>query len=154
MSDINVFGWDNKFRTRMKSIKVGDIFFFALSEQGYVAGRVMTKNSLGHVVEVFDGVVEHPLVKELSFKRRGHPIIIDSYSLFDRKAEGDWRIVAHEIGYEPSRDEVIRFVYGVGSDRKLVDVFDNESQLGGDEGGYPLYSPMGDEDVKELFRFY
>lgn len=85
----------------------------------------MTKNSLGHVAEIFDEVLNSPAVNSLSFSRLGAPVILDSYSLFDRKTEGDWRIVAHEIGYQPSNEESIRFVYGVANNVKLVDIFDN-----------------------------
>ncbi|WP_260441417.1 hypothetical protein [Pseudomonas putida] len=82
----------------------------------------MTQNSLGHVVEIFDKVLNVPAVDSLSFKRLGDPVILDSYSLFDRKAEGDWRIVAHDLDYRPSKQESVRYVYGVADNVKLVDI--------------------------------
>lgn len=72
-----------------------------MSDQRYGVGRIMTQNSLGHVAETFDKILTSPDVKSLSFSRLGDPVILDSYSLFDRKLEGDWRIVAHQIDYEP-----------------------------------------------------
>jgi len=151
MSALKIFDWDKKVKTNLRNIKSGDIFCFALSDQKYGVGRIMTQNSLGHVAEVFDKVLSSPVVDSLTFERLGDPIILDSYSLFDRKTEGDWRVVAHQVDYEPSSDEPVRFVYGVADNVRLVDIFDNETALVGGKGKYPLYSPMGDEEVKEHF---
>ncbi|WP_349987080.1 phosphotriesterase [Pseudomonas alloputida] len=114
----------------------------------------MTPNSLGHVVEIFDKVLTVPVVDFVSFERLGDPVILDSYSLFDRKAEGDWRIVAYESDYRPSNQESVRYVYGVADNVRLVDIFDNETSLTGSKRDYPSYSPMGDKDVKEMFRYF
>lgn len=112
----------------------------------------MTQNSLGHVAETFDKILTSPDVKSLSFSRLGDPVILDSYSLFDRKLEGDWRIVAHQIDYEPPSEESIKFVYGVANNIKLVDIFDNETDLVGDKDKYPDYSPVGDGEIKGYFN--
>lgn len=79
------------------------------------------------------------------------PVILDSYSLFDRKAEGDWRIVAYDNEYQAPLDEPIRFSYGVADNKRLVDIFDNETFLVGMEEDFPRYSPMGDEKIKKIF---
>ncbi|PTV52291.1 Imm26 family immunity protein [Pseudomonas putida] len=151
MTSLEVYEWDKKIKTSYKKIKSGDIFCFALDSKKYGVGRIMTQNSLGHVVEIFDKVLNVPAVDSLSFKRLGDPVILDSYSLFDRKAEGDWRIVAHDLDYRPSKQESVRYVYGVADNVKLVDIFDNETSLVGSKCDYPSYSPMGDKDVKEHF---
>ncbi|MNE10596.1 hypothetical protein D3C81_437010 [compost metagenome] len=152
MTSLEVYEWDKKIKTSYKKIKSGDIFCFALDSKKYGVGRIITQNSLGHVVEIFDKVLNVPAVDSLSFKRLGDPVILDSYSLFDRKAEGDWRIVAHDLYYRPSKQESVRYVYGVADNVKLVDIFDNESSLVGSKCDYPSYSPMGDKDVKEHFN--
>ncbi|HDS1061966.1 MULTISPECIES: Imm26 family immunity protein [unclassified Pseudomonas] len=152
MTSLEVYEWDKKIKTSYKKIKSGDIFCFALDSKKYGVGRIITQNSLGHVVEIFDKVLNVPAVDSLSFKRLGDPVILDSYSLFDRKAEGDWRIVAHDLDYRPSKQESVRYVYGVADNVKLVDIFDNESSLAGSKCDYPSYSPMGDKDVKEHFN--
>ncbi|MFY1032469.1 Imm26 family immunity protein [Pseudomonas asiatica] len=151
---IEIYDWDKKFKTSLRKIKSGDIFCFLLAPQKYGAGRIITQNSLGHVAEIFDKFLSSPVIDLVSFKRLGDPVILDSYSLFDRKAEGDWRIVAHELDYKPSSEESVRYVYGVADNVRLVDIFDNETPLVGSKRDYPSYSPMGDEDVKEHFKFY
>jgi len=152
MISIKNYDWDKKVKTGHKKIKVGDIFCFALGKEKYGVGRIMTQNSLGHVAEIFDQILSSPVVSSISFDRLGDPVILDSYSLFDRKAEGDWRVVAHQENYQPSTDESIRFVYGVADNVRLVDIFDNETSCSGEGRVYPLYSPMGDEEVREHFN--
>ncbi|MFG0499883.1 Imm26 family immunity protein [Pseudomonas sp. YQ_13] len=152
MTSLEVYEWDKKIKTSYKKIKSGDIFCFALDSKKYGVGRIMTQNSLGHVVEIFDKALNVPAVDSISFKRLGDPVILDSYSLFDRKAEGDWRIVAHDLDYRPSKQELVRYVYGVADNVKLVDIFDDETSLAGSKCDYPSYSPMGDKDVKEHFN--
>jgi len=151
MNALKVFDWNTRIKTKFRNIKSGDIFCFELSDHNYGVGRIMTQNSLGHVAEIFDKVLSLPVVDSLTFERLGDPIILDSYSLFDLKAEGDWRIIAHQVDYQPSSEEGVRFVYGVADNVRLVDIFDNETALIEGGGKYPLYSPMGGEEVKELF---
>ncbi|WP_445672188.1 Imm26 family immunity protein [Pseudomonas inefficax] len=152
MSLCEFYGWDKQVKTSLKKIKAGDIFCFALDKHKYGVGRIMVPNSLGHVAEIFDCLVDSPVIDCKAFSRLGDPVILDSYSLFDRKAEGDWRIVAHQNDYQPSDDETVRFVYGVADNVKLVDIFDNEAPFSGEGSEYPLYSPMGDEEVRKHFR--
>ncbi|WP_349975517.1 Imm26 family immunity protein [Pseudomonas sp. WHRI 8519] len=150
MSAIQFFGWDKKAKTALRSIKIGDIFCFVINGRGYGVGRIMTRNSLGHVAEIFDVVTQEPNINEIPEKRFARPVILDSYSLFDRKTEGDWRIIAHDLEYQPSVEEPVRFVYGVADNVKLVDIFDNEVPFSGAKASFPLYAPMGDEDIKEF----
>lgn len=152
MTSIGAYEWDKKFKTSLRKIRSGDIFCFSLGSHRYGVGRIITQNSLGHVAEIFDKVLSSPVVDSVSFKRLGDPVILDSYSLFDRKTEGDWRIVAHELNYKPSSEESVRYVYGVADNVKLVDIFDNETSLVGSKHDCPSYSPMGDEEVKEHFK--
>lgn len=154
MSGLINFEWENRVKTTLRGLKIGDIFCFELNGNGYGVGRIMTRNSLGHVAEIFDEVLQAPIVKEVPLKRVGHPIILDSYSLFDRKTEGDWRVVAHDPDYKPSAAESVRFVYGVADNTREVDIFDNEAPLADKNKRLPSYSPMGDEDVKEYINLY
>ncbi|WP_232244077.1 MULTISPECIES: phosphotriesterase [Pseudomonas] len=112
----------------------------------------MTQNSVGHVAEIFKQVLSSPVLSSTAFDQSGDPVILDSYSLFALKAEGDWRVVAHQEDYQPSSEEPVRFVYGVADNVKLVDIFDNETPCAGSDREYPLYSPMGDDEVREHFR--
>ncbi|MFK3942573.1 Imm26 family immunity protein [Pseudomonas monteilii] len=151
MNNLKLYQWDAKSRTAFNKLKVGDVFCFQLDSQKYAIGRIMTRNSLGHVAEIFDEIVDKPIVDKVPKIRLGEPVILDSYSLFDRKAEGDWRVVAHDKDYKPSGDESVRFVYGDTGNVRLVDIFDNEVLLTDERKCYPSYSPMGDWDIKEHF---
>ncbi|WP_420917861.1 phosphotriesterase [Pseudomonas syringae] len=136
-------------KTLLRNIKSGDIFCFSVNGK-YRIGRIMTQNSLGHVAEIFDQVLDTPDVSKLvSMKRLGRPVILDSYGLFDRKIEGDWRIVAHHEDYIP-HDEPVRFTSGIASGCKKIDIFDNEEAIAESEAKkLPDYSPMGEDDVIE-----
>ncbi|MDH0745190.1 immunity 26/phosphotriesterase HocA family protein [Pseudomonas sp. GD03842] len=149
MTDVKIYGWDLRAKTALRSIKVGDIFCFPV-QHGYRFGRIMTRNKLGHVAEIFDKVSDSPNPEQLDFKRVGRPVILDSYGLFDRKMEGDWRIVAHQEGYSPSVDEPTYFTLGVGGSCKKVDIFDNQEPIAeSDAKKLPDYSPLGEIDVIE-----
>ncbi|MGE8046190.1 phosphotriesterase [Pseudomonas monteilii] len=151
MNSIVHYEWHKKLKTRLNKVVPGDIFCFTLANGSYGVGRIMTRNSLGHVAELFETILCLPVVNTLPLKRSGDPVILDSYSLFDRKAEGDWRIVAHDNEYQAPLDEPIRFSYGVADNKRLVDIFDNETFLVGMEEDFPRYSPMGDEKIKKIF---
>lgn len=150
MNSLVIYGWEKKTKTLLRNIKPGDIFCFALGDI-YRFGRIMTRNRLGHVAEIFEEISDSPTLPELDFKKRiGHPVILDSYGLFDRKIEGDWRIVAHQEAYQPCFDEAIHFAFGMKGDCKKVDIFDNEEAITESEARkLPDYSPMGEFDVIE-----
>lgn len=149
MKDLIIYGWSSRKKTLLRNIEVGDIFCFSTSD-GYRFGRIMTRNRLGHVAEVFDMLAVSSDPIGVDFKRVGRPVILDSYGLFDRKIEGDWRIVAHQEEYTPPVDESIYFTLGIGQSCKRVDIYDNEesiSELHAKE--LPDYSPLGELDVIE-----
>ncbi|MDB0566533.1 Imm26 family immunity protein [Ralstonia solanacearum] len=150
-------GWEAKPRTMLRYVKPGDVFVFALGNGKYGVGRIISTVSLGHVAEFFDQVVVDPNVSAAEvceWKRLKRPVILDSYSLFDRKTEGDWRIVARQENFEPSAISDVFFTYGDGDGRRKVDVFENETPVSsGEARNLPFYSPLGDEDVKrEIFE--
>ncbi|MCK0545919.1 immunity 26/phosphotriesterase HocA family protein [Pseudomonas syringae pv. aptata] len=149
MMGVKYYSWAKKPKTLLRNIKSGDIFCFSVNGK-YRIGRIMTQNSLGHVAEIFDQVLDTPDASKLvSMKRLGRPVILDSYGLFDRKIEGDWRIVAHDEGYIP-HDESVRFTSGIASGCKKIDIFDNEEAIAESEAKkLPDYSPMGEDDVIE-----
>lgn len=150
MNGLVIYGWEKKKRTLLRNIKPGDIFCFALGEN-YRFGRIMTRNRFGHVAEIFEEISNSPTLPELNFEKRiGRPIILDSYGLFDKKIEGDWRIVAHQEAYQPRPDEAIRFTYGKKGNCKKVDIFDNDEDITESEAKkLPKYSPMGESGVIE-----
>ncbi|WP_197326187.1 Imm26 family immunity protein [Ralstonia solanacearum] len=149
-------GWEAKPRTMLRYIRPGDVFALALGGGKYGIGRIISTVSLGHVAEFFDRIVGDPdvsVVDVCGWRRLKRPVILDSYSLFDRKTEGDWRIVAHQENFEPRLVSDVFFTYGDGDGRRKVDVFDNETPVSASEArDIPSYSPLGDESVKrEIF---
>ncbi|WP_152988810.1 immunity 26/phosphotriesterase HocA family protein [Burkholderia pseudomallei] len=152
MASAKKLGWDAKSRTMLKHIKSGDLFAFALGNGKYGFGRIISSVSLGHVAEFFDRIADDPNLDAsdiVSCKRLKQPVVLDSYSLFDRKMEGDWRIIAHQEKFHPTDIDGVFFTYGDGAGRRKVDVFGAENPVSEKEAkDLPFYSPLGDEDVK------
>lgn len=136
----------------LRHIKPGDVFAFLLGTNRYGFGRIISIVTLGHVAEFFDHVHDHPVVdsKELGqMKRLGKPVVLDSYSLFDRKVDVDWRIIGYQDDFVPEAIVNVFFVYGDGTGCRKVDVFGKESPVSaGEAQGLPFYAPLGDMDVK------
>ncbi|MGS0897311.1 immunity 26/phosphotriesterase HocA family protein [Burkholderia stagnalis] len=151
-------GWDSKSRTMLRNIKTGDLFSFVLGNGKYGFGRIISPISLGHVVEFFDHIADDPdlnINDIVKLKRLKKPVVLDSYSLFDRKVEGDWRIIAHQEKFDPTNIGGIFFAYGDGAGRRKIDLFGSESPVSEKEAKtLPFYSPLGDVDVKrEIYEF-
>ncbi|WP_330986338.1 MULTISPECIES: immunity 26/phosphotriesterase HocA family protein [Enterobacterales] len=158
MSDFKFWGWDKKPRTMLRFVKSGDIFCFRLDEGKYCFGRVISKIMTGHVAELFNFTSPVPEVTGkniIELERVIDPIVIDTYSLFDKKVEsgGDWRIIGHQSNYEPTNVEHVYFSYGLGSSCKKEDVFGNAYSISEKEAwSLPRLSPQGDYDVKQLLK--
>ncbi|WP_285426621.1 Imm26 family immunity protein [Pseudomonas sp. efr-133-TYG-103a] len=149
MKQLVIYGWESRKKTPLRNIEPGDIFCFSV-EGGYRFGRIMSRNKLGHVAEIFNTISGSPNPVDLKFDRIGRPVILDSYGLFDRKIEGDWRVVAHQEEYSPPVDESIYFTFGVGAGCRRVDIFDNEVAISEFEAKKLAdYSPLGEQDVIE-----
>lgn len=153
---IKIWSWEKKKRTMLRYIKAGDIFCFILNEETYCFGRIVAKLIVGHVVEIFDYMSSEPTIGEKEINKSSRliePVIIDSYSLFDRKAEGEWRIIGHQEEYVPEGFENVYFTYGIGSSCKITDIWENEQAVSEAESkNYPEVSPKGDFNVKELIK--
>jgi len=151
---IKKYDWKKNQRTPLGKIKTGDIFFFENSPGEFYLGRIMAKNSLGHFAEIFTPPTNDPAIIELDkVKRIREPIILDSYSLFDKKSEGNWKIIANQEDYTTPTDEPIRFAYGLGPTRTQIDISGNKEKISEKEArSLPAYSPMGDLDIKEYLK--
>lgn len=154
--NFELWGWDKKPKTMLRFIKPGDIFCFKLSDSSYAFGRVISKIMTGHVVEILGEPKSGPEVSGseiLSSTRKVQPFVLDSYSLFDRKLEGEWRVVGRQTDFTPENIEDVYFTYGVAGSCKKVNVFGDESAISESESKkYPLLSPMGDEQVREIIE--
>ncbi|WP_218966799.1 immunity 26/phosphotriesterase HocA family protein, partial [Snodgrassella alvi] len=155
--DFKLWGWDKKPRTMLRFIKAGDIFCFKLDEQRYCFGRIIIKIFIGHVAELFDNISNSPDISEAEIKqarRLIEPVILDSYSLFDRKSEGEWRIIGHQQNYVPTDMNGVYFTYGEEPWCKKMDIWENEIPISGKEAeSLPRVAPLGDYNIrKELLK--
>ncbi|UJR64190.1 Imm26 family immunity protein [Dickeya zeae] len=154
MSDFKFWNWEKKPRTMLRFVKPGDIFCFKISDDKYGFGRIISKIITGHVAEIFSFTSAFPEITEGDISERVvPPIVIDTYSLFDKKIEegSDWRIIGHQVNYIPGNIDDVFFVYGVGDSCKKVDIFDNETSISEkDAENYPRLTPHGDYQIKFL----
>ncbi|NIF24402.1 immunity 26/phosphotriesterase HocA family protein [Candidatus Pantoea multigeneris] len=158
MNDFKFCGWEKKPRTMLRFVKPGDIFCFRLDDKKYCFGRIISKIMLGHVAEIFDSISSLPEISEkeiITAKKIIDLVVIDTYSLFDKKIENgsDWRIIGHQNNYTPKDIDGVYFTYGLGKSCKKVDVFDNESSISEEESKkFPRLIPHGDFDIKNLIK--
>ncbi|WP_410799845.1 Imm26 family immunity protein [Lysinibacillus telephonicus] len=138
----------------IRFIKTGDIFCFLNEKNTYCFGRILSKVSIGNVAEILDFVSPTPEIKVNEIEQSNRLIelvILDSYTLFDRKIEGDWRIIGRHINYIPTDFENTFFTYGVGDSCRKVDIFDNEVPINESQAkGLTDYSPLGNYDINDL----
>lgn len=150
--ELKIWGWDKKPRTMLRYLDAGMIFCFKFDDNNYRFGRLMTKCCVGHIAEFFDHTSSTPEINAeiLAKCKRVSVQIIDSYSLFDRKSEGEWRIIGACGNYIPTDVEDIKFYFGIGSDPRITDFLDRQIKVTPSEAEkYPPLSPLGDFQIKE-----
>lgn len=150
--ELEIWGWGKKPRTMLRYLEAGQIFCFKFDEDKYCFGRLLTKASVGHIAEIFDHTSSLPKIDAdtLNSSKRISVQILDSYSLFDRKTEGDWRIIGACGNYIPTEVENIIYHLGIGNDMHLIDFFDHQTKISADEAKkYPPLSPHGDYLIKK-----
>lgn len=156
MQKTELWGWDKKIRTMLRFVKPGDIFCFELKNGLFCFGRIIAKVATGHLAEILDYVSDKPCINLDNIekgRRLGEPIILDSYGLFDRKAEGEWRIIGHQEEYKAPDFDDIYLTFGIGDDWKRRDLYGNTTKITKEEHfRYILVSPKGDDEVKEFVR--
>ena len=147
---IKIWGWEKKQRTLLRYIKIGDIFCFKYDEHTYRFGRIMARVTF-YIVEIFDYASDQPIISEddISNANRLLAIPLDVYSLFDRKIEGEWRIIGHQENFIPEQAEDIWFSWGIGWECRKSDIFHNTVYISEEEWkALPPLSPNGDYSVK------
>jgi len=147
---LKLWGWEKKPRTMLRYIKTGDIFCFRFDDHTYCFGRIMAK-VIFHIAEFFDYTSEQPVISEDSIYHAGRLAVIplDTYSLFDRRSEGEWRIIGRQENYVPEHAEDIWFSWGIASGCRKSNVFDQTVFISEEEWKtLPSLSPSGDYDVK------
>ncbi len=147
---IKIWGWEKKPRTMLRYIKPGDIFCFKFDDSTYCFGRIMAK-VMFHIAEIFDYTSNQPVISENDILCAGRltAIPLDTYSLFDRRTDGEWRIIGHQEDYIPEHAEDIWFSWGIGSGCRKSNVFDQTVFISEEEWeSLPTLSPSGDYNVK------
>lgn len=154
MSDLTFFGWDKKPRTTLRAIKPGDIFCFKFTEDTFGFGRILSTMDEGHCAEILDFFSTEPAISAQQLeqaKRVSHPILLNSYGLFDKKSSGEWRIIASDPGYTPENIDGFYFIYGVPGDLKKIDILGNDSPISDARAkAYPSCVPKSDAHVKSF----
>lgn len=154
MSDIKFWGWNKKPRTMLRYLKTGDIFCFQISDGKFGFGKIVSKVSVGHSAEIFDYFSHSPDdydIAAFNSDLKSMPVILDSYSLFDKKISGEWRIIGHEEGGKVKQFENIYFVYGSSGERKKVDMYGNTTEIADKASeSYPPYMPKNDYHIKNM----
>ncbi len=153
---VKIWGWDKKPRTMLRYIKIGDIFCFKFDDHTYCFGRIIAKVQF-HIVEIFDYVSEQPIIHEENICKAGRLTVIplDTYSLFDRKREGqwerEWRIIGHCENYTPENVDGIWFSWGIGSGCRKSDILGNTVYISEKEWRtLPWLAPQGEYAVRQI----
>ena len=99
---IKIWGWEKKPRTMLRFLKIGDIFCFKYDDYTFCFGRIMA-DVMFHIVEIFDYISDQPVISEEDILGANRLLVtpLDTYSLFDRRSEGEWRIIGHQEDYVP-----------------------------------------------------
>ena len=89
----------------LRFLKSGDIFCFKYDDHTYCFGRIMSK-VIFHIVEIFDYTSDQPIITGKDILRSGRLLVtpLDTYGLFDRKSEGEWRIIGRQEDYTLPED--------------------------------------------------
>lgn len=115
--NIKLWGWDKKPRTMDRYIKRGEIFCFRYDDTRYCFGRIIERlPKRGDVVEIFDHISNDPFIDEDTIEKAQRiipPIFIDPYGLFDRKSEGEWRIIGHQEDYKAFDYDNLYLTFGL-----------------------------------------
>jgi len=155
-SSLVLWGWEKKKRTMLRYIKAGDVFCFQYDENTFCFGRIMLRLvRFATIAEIFDYVSDKPVISMEDIDngcRMFPPINLDVYTLFDRKLEGEWRMVGRYEDFILEDVDDVFFAYGDSPAMKL-DMHGNEAAITNEEAKTMLsLAFMGDPHVKELVK--
>ncbi|MBT0568172.1 Imm26 family immunity protein [Williamsia sp. CHRR-6] len=149
------YSWEKKKRTMLRFIKPGDFFCFLLPSGKFGCGRVISKVSVGHSAEFYPSPLDEPVLWE-NWANSGVSFydVLDSYSLFDRRLEGDWRIVGSADIEEKKVYREVFFVYGSSGGRYKVNLMGQECECSEEEyRALPPYRPAGNANILSRMGF-
>lgn len=138
----------------LRYIKIGDIFCFKFDDHTYYFGRIIAMRVF-HIAEIFNHISDQPIIQEGEILHADRLVVIplDTYCLFDRKTEGEWRIIGHQEDYTPEHMEDIYFSLGGYPLYKKTNIFEHTIPISGDEWkALPALSPNRDFRVKKIIE--
>jgi len=157
VNDIKLWDWEKKKRTMLRYIKSGDIFCFQYDENIYCFGRIISRLDIGTVAEIFDYTSNSPAISKADIEntnRMFYPVNLDIYSLFDRKIEGEWRIIGHQENFVPTDADSLFFWYGLVPYYK-IDVYGNQVTISEEETkNLQRFGFQGDIHIKDMVKAY
>ena len=139
-SKIELWGWENKPRTMLRYIKVGDIVCFEIDKTGtkFGYGQLISKlKTGGFVLKAMNVVHDNPnditIDEIMNSDLLGRPCILDAYTAFDNKRtnNGDWRIIGREHDFIVNQKDLdsIYFVYGIKGHQKKINLLNEETKI-------------------------
>ncbi|NIE78608.1 phosphotriesterase [Pantoea sp. Ap-967] len=158
MNKANIWGWSKKTRTTLKNIKAGDIFCFTQENESYYFGIIISKIITGHVAEIFKTIKKDPLLTPIELEHiepLTDPIVLDSYSLFDKKTDpkGEWRIIGHQEVTPTDRIKNYYFAYGTPESWTKVSALNVTEDASEHEiVSLPPLTPLNNYKVSNLLR--
>lgn len=148
-------------KTNRKKIGRGDIFSF-LNDNSYQYGRVFSRSNSGIIAAIYNYKTSDVRLdlKFLDDDFKTHPIILDGYSLFQLKDEGDWGIILKDEKY--TIPDSMKKYYFSNNNKKYIDIFQamniegERLSLDPKSDNFIIVDNMiyGDYDVKYLLENY
>jgi len=158
MNKATIWGWSRNPKTKLKNIKAGDVFCFTQDTGRYYFGRIISKIITGHAAEIFKIIKKDPSLTEAELERiepLTDPVILDSYSLFDKKTDptGDWRIIGHQEVTLTDRLKNYYFAYGTSENWTKVSALNVTEDASEQEIAYlPPLTPLNNYKVSILLN--
>lgn len=157
-NNLVLWGWEKKQKTMLRYIKAGDVFSFQYDENTFCFGRIMLRLvNFATIAEIFEYISDKPIISKSDIDngcRMFPPVNLDVYSLFDRKLEGEWRMIGRYEDFVLTNVDDVFFTYGDSPAMKL-DMQGNETVITKNEADtLQDLSYFGDYQIKEMVKSY
>lgn len=137
-------------------LSLGDIFNIALDNGEFAFARVIAKDKLGDVIEVFNYFSrdKNDYEKAIKHERLFYPHIIDSYSIFYIGEDGFELVKKHNSNCELPDISELKYKFGTKEEPKFYYLNGKTESSVGHDNLYPWYSPQSDFDIRRLIAFW
>lgn len=142
-------------RKKKIELKTGDIIRITLDKDNYAFARVIAKDKLGDVIEVFSYITEDPNNYEdaLKCERLHYPNIINSYSIFYIGEEGFDIVKQGDNSYIPKDYNELKYEFGSDVNPRFYFLDGHHEQFNGDNS-YPFYHAQSAKDILQSIFFW